>query len=110
MDDEIAVLTNVPDAATAEKIAHSLVKRRLAACVNILPVVNSVYRWEGRIEQAAETTLLIKSTQGRYAELETAIVELHPYDVPEIIALPIVAGLPAYLQWLSSQTAGSADA
>lgn len=110
MSDGIAVLTNVPDAATAETIARSLVERRLAACVTILPAVHSIYRWEGRIERAEETALLIKSTQSRYAELQAAIAELHPYDVPEIIALSIVAGLPAYLQWLASATAGSADA
>ena len=110
MAEEIIVLTNVPDAATAETIARSLVEGRLAACVNILPAMNSVYRWEGKIEQAVETVLLIKSTQSRYAELENAIAKLHPYDVPEIIALPIVAGLPAYLWWVASETAGSANA
>lgn len=110
MADEIAVLTNVPDTATAEAIARSLVERRLAACVNILPAVNSVYRWEDMIEQAAEVAVLIKSTRSRYAELEAAIVELHPYDVPEIIALPIVAGLPSYLQWMAQETTRSTDA
>jgi len=110
MADEIAVLTNVPDAATAETIARSLVERRLAACVYILPAVNSVYRWEGKIEQAVETMLLIKSTESRYAELEKAIVKLHPYDVPEIIALPIVAGLPEYLWWVASETTRSTNA
>lgn len=110
MADEIVVLTNVPDAAIAEAIARSVVERRLAACVNILPAVSSVYRWEGKIEQAKETTLLIKSTEGRYPELESVIVKLHPYDVPEIIALPIVAGLPAYLWWVASESSGGANA
>lgn len=109
MPDQIVVLTNVPDAATAETIARSLVERRLAACVNILPAVNSVYRWEGKVEQVAESVLLIKSTQSQYAELEKVIVKLHPYDVPEIIALSVAAGLPAYLWWVASETNGSSN-
>lgn len=108
--EEIVVLTNVPDAAVAETLAHGLVERRLAACVNILPAVSSVYRWEGRIERAAEVAVLIKSTRERYAELEAAIRDMHPYALPEIIALPIVAGLPAYLEWMVRETARSSDA
>jgi len=104
MEQTMIVWSNVPDAELAKSIAHTLVQRRLAACVNILPAVQSVYQWQGAIEQAAEITLMIKTTQARYAELEAAIVELHPYEVPEIIALPIAAGLPAYLNWITAET------
>ena len=101
----LLVLCNTPDTTCAEQIAQMLVERRLAACVNILAPCRSVYRWQGAVEQATEVPLLIKTTTARYAELETAIRSLHPYELPEIIALPITAGLPAYLGWLSQETA-----
>lgn len=104
MEQALIVWSNVPDAELAKSMAHALVQRRLAACVNIMPAVQSVYQWQGAIEQAAEITLMIKTTQARYAELEAAIVELHPYEVPEIIALPVVEGLPAYLNWITAET------
>ena len=109
MQDVLIVLTNVPDEVIAHTIARDVVQRRLAACVNLLPAVRSIYQWEGKIEEAAEVTLLIKSTQGRYAELEAAIREAHPYDVPEIIAMPVAAGLPAYLDWVVSETKKDVD-
>lgn len=101
----LLVLTNCPDEATANAIALALVEEKLAACVNILPRVQSVYRWQGAVESASEIPLLIKSTVGRYAELEAAIRARHPYDVPEIIALPITQGLPAYMNWVATETA-----
>ncbi|SRR5574343_601990 len=101
----LLVLTNCPDEATANAIALALVEEKFAACVNILPRVQSVYRWQGAVESASEIPLLIKSTVGRYAELEAAIRARHPYDVPEIIALPITQGLPAYLNWVATETA-----
>lgn len=101
----LLILCNVPDAACAQSIAQALVERRLAACVNILAPCRSVYRWQGKVEEAGEIPLLIKSTATRYAELESALRELHPYEVPEIIALPIAAGLPAYLGWVTQETA-----
>ncbi|HYD78205.1 MAG TPA: divalent-cation tolerance protein CutA [Paucimonas sp.] len=104
MSDEILVITNVPDAAHAQAIARLLVERRLAACVNILPAVQSVYQWQGAVEEASEVTLLIKTVMARYAELEAAIKGAHPYQVPEIVALPIAAGLPAYLNWIAQET------
>ena len=104
MSEALLILTNLPGLAEAETIARHLVERKLAACVNILPAVQSVYRWEGVVEQASEVTLLIKTTSSRYAELEAAIKALHPYALPEIIAIPIVAGLPAYLNWITAET------
>jgi periplasmic divalent cation tolerance protein len=101
----LLILCNAPDAATAGRIARSLVERRLAACVNVMPACQSVYRWQGQIEEASEVPLMIKTSAARYAAVEAAIRELHPYEVPEIIALPIAAGLPAYLDWLNQETA-----
>ena len=100
----IVVMTNVPDMAAATSLAHILVEQRLAACVNILPGVKSVYQWQGKVEQAEEVSLIIKTMQARYPELEATIKKNHVYDVPEIIALPITAGLPAYLQWINTET------
>ena len=100
----LLVIANCPDEACANRIALAVVEAGLAACVNLLPRVQYVYRWQGAIESASEVPLLIKTTAGRYTELEAAIRELHPYDVPEIIALPIAQGLPAYLDWLAAET------
>jgi periplasmic divalent cation tolerance protein len=104
MSDALLILTNLPDAASAQALAQQLVERKLAACVNILPAVQAVYRWQGVVEQASESTLLIKTAAARYADLEAAIKAAHPYALPEIIALPIVAGLPAYLDWITAET------
>jgi periplasmic divalent cation tolerance protein len=98
------VITNAPDQAVALQIAHHVVELRLAACVNILAPCRSVYRWQGAIEEAAEVPLLIKTTTDRYPDLERAIKSVHPYDVPEIIAMPIAAGLPSYLGWVESES------
>ena len=100
----LLVIANCPDEACANRIALAVVEAGLAACVNLLPRVQSVYRWQGNIESASEVPLLIKTTAGRYGELEAAVRKLHPYDVPEIIALPIAQGLPAYLDWLAAET------
>ena len=100
----LTVLTNLPDQASAQAIASLLVEKRLAACVNIMPPVVSTYRWQGKVETASEVPLMIKTTIKRYPELEAAIRKAHPYEVPEIIALPIHAGLPDYLQWIDAQT------
>lgn len=98
------VMTNCPDQTNAETIARALVEAGLAACVNILAPCQSIYRWQGSIETANEVPLLIKTTSERYSELEALIRAGHPYQVPEIIALPITAALPAYLDWLVSET------
>ena len=100
----LVVLTNMPDASSARALAHQLVEQKLAACVNIQAGVESVYRWQGSIEEASEVSLLIKTTTGRYAELEAAIKAAHPYQVPEIIALPIATGWPQYLDWVEKET------
>lgn len=104
MEQTLLVLSNVPDAELASTIARTLVEQRLAACVNIMPAVQSVYQWQGAIEHASEVTLMVKTTQARYADLEAAIKAAHPYDVPEIIAIPIATGLPAYLNWIVAET------
>lgn len=99
----IAVLTNLPDSESAFNLARHLVRRRVAACVNVLSPATSFYRWEGREEQAAEIPVLIKSTRERYAELEREIRALHPYDLPEIIAFPVELGLENYLGWVEDE-------
>ncbi len=104
MEPVLLVITNLADADSARTMARALVERRLAACVNMLPAVQSVYRWRDAIEEAAEVTLVIKTTAARYAELEQAIRTLHPYELPEIIAVPVSAGLPAYLDWIAQET------
>ncbi len=104
MEQVIIVMTHLPDAATAEALAAALVEARLAACASFAPGVQSVYRWQGKIESANEVTLTIKTTQRHYAALEAAIRAAHPYELPEIIALPVVAGFPSYLQWIIAET------
>jgi periplasmic divalent cation tolerance protein len=106
----LLVVTNLPDRESAEKLAALLIEQRLAACVNILAPCSSVYRWQGEIQNDEEHPLLIKTAQTRYAELEAAIRGNHPYELPEIIAVPIVQGLPAYLQWVESETRASVPA
>jgi periplasmic divalent cation tolerance protein len=100
----LLVLTNLPDRETAHAIAKHLVSARLAACVNVLAPCQSFYRWDGRLEEATEVPLLIKTKGECYAALEAAIREKHPYELPEIVAVPIDRGLPAYLAWLAAQT------
>lgn len=100
----LLVITTLPDAASAQTLASALVDRRLAACVSLLAPCRSVYRWQGQIEQADEVPLLIKTTRVRYAALEAAIRDLHPYELPEIIAVPVERGLPAYLDWVAAET------
>lgn len=100
----LLVLTNLPDRAAAERLAGALIEKRVAACVNILAPCRSVYRWQGKVQQDEEHPILIKTTEQRYAALEAAIRAAHPYELPEIIALPIERGLPAYLDWVAAET------
>lgn len=94
------VLTTCPDSQVGETIARTLVEERLAACVNVLPPMQSVYRWHGGVEQAQELLLIAKIPAARYTAVERRIRALHPYELPEIVAIPIGSGLPAYLAWL----------
>ena len=96
------VLCTCPDEKVAATIAKNIIEQKLAACVNILPGLTSIYRWQADIETAEELLLFIKTRQDNYEALQTAINELHPYEVPEIIAIPINQGLPEYLQWIDT--------
>ena len=100
----IAVLTNLPDSASAFNLAREVVRLRLAACANVLPEATSFYRWEGKDEEAHEHPVLIKSTRERYAELEAAILRIHPYSLPEIVAWDIGLGHEKYLRWIVDET------
>jgi len=104
MTEALVVLTNCPDADIADRIARTLVEQGLAACVNRLAPVESIYRWQGAVERATEVSLLIKTTRERYGEVEQAIRQLHPYQVPEIIVISIVDGHAAYLRWIQDAT------
>ncbi|MCC6659242.1 MAG: divalent-cation tolerance protein CutA [Rhodocyclaceae bacterium] len=103
--DTLLVITTLPGPEAAHALAARLVELRLAACVNILAPCQSVYRWEGKLEDAEEVPLLIKTTAARYAALEEAIRAYHPYELPEIAAVRIDRGLPGYLAWVAEETA-----
>jgi periplasmic divalent cation tolerance protein len=94
-----------PDRAVADRLAETLVGEGLAACVNVVPGLHSVYRWQGAIERSDETLLLIKTTQAGLPALSSRIVELHPYELPEIVAVEVAGGLSAYLDWVAEQVA-----
>jgi periplasmic divalent cation tolerance protein len=102
MNRVIVVLCTCPDKVTAESIANKLIEQKLAACINILPGIRSIYRWQDSIEQADEYLIIIKTNQAMYAPLESAIRTHHPYEIPEIIALPVEQGLPEYLTWITA--------
>lgn len=104
MSEVLLLLTNLPDEASAGVLAAHLVEHRLAACVNQLAPVHSVYRWQGQVEQATEVPLLIKTTRERYAAVEAAVRALHPYDVPELIGVPVEIGLADYLDWVVQES------
>ncbi|MGH8726935.1 MAG: divalent-cation tolerance protein CutA [Burkholderiales bacterium] len=100
----LIVLTNLPDRESAEQLARRLVERRVAACVNVLAECGSIYRWEGKLENAREVPMLIKTTSARYAEVEREIKAAHPYELPEIVAVPVAAGLQRYLDWVEAES------
>jgi periplasmic divalent cation tolerance protein len=100
----LIVLTNLPDRAAAERIADLVIEKQLAACVNILAPCRSVYRWKGAVQHDEEHPMLIKTTSERYAALEQAIRGAHPYELPEIVAVPVEHGLAEYLGWVASET------
>jgi len=94
------VFTTCPDQDTAERLARALVTEGVAACVNIVPIAQSVYFWKGSVESAAEVLLIIKSRVDRYADIQKRLVDMHPYELPEVIAVPVSEGLPRYLAWI----------
>ena len=100
----LLVVTNLPDRASAEKLADVLVEGRAAACVNILAPCRSVYRWKGALQRDEEHPILAKTTADRYPALEALIRANHPYELPEIVAVPVERGLPAYLDWVAAET------
>lgn len=106
MTNFIQVFTTTARKQEAQQIAQTLVEERLAACVQILGPITSTYRWQGTIETSEEWLCLIKTRQELYAQLEASIRRVHPYEVPEILALPVVAGSPSYLAWLETETGG----
>ena len=99
----LVVLCTVPSTQKARDIAESVVQERLCACVNILDQVQSIFRWQAEIQNDPEVLMILKTTEQRYGDLEKRLQELHPYEVPEIIALPIAMGAQSYLDWLTSQ-------
>jgi periplasmic divalent cation tolerance protein len=99
-EETLVVLATFPDADTARRIVHALVSEKLAACGNIVPGIESIYRWEGKVETSAEVLAVLKTEIGRYQQLEARLKELHPYEVPECLVLRVADGLPAYLRWL----------
>jgi periplasmic divalent cation tolerance protein len=102
--DTLLCFSNCPDPATAERIADALVGERLAACVNIVPGLRSIYGWQGEVRHDAETLLLIKTTRTRYPALQARLLALHPYELPELVAVEPADGLPAYLRWVADAT------
>ncbi|MDR0234570.1 MAG: divalent-cation tolerance protein CutA [Zoogloeaceae bacterium] len=103
--DILLVLVTMPDRESAGRLAAALVENRLAACVNLLSPCHSVYRWQGRVERADEIPMLIKTGKERYPALEAFVRAHHPYELPEIIALPLAEGLPPYLDWVAAMSA-----
>jgi periplasmic divalent cation tolerance protein len=104
MTSYLLVMTNLPDAAAAETMAQQIIESGAAACVNQLSPCTSTYRWRGKIETASEVPLLIKTSADAYPRLEALIHAAHPYELPEIIAVPLSAGLPDYLDWVNQET------
>ena len=107
MTDKRIVITTCGNADDAERIARALLERRLVACVNIIPGVRSLYRWQGKVEDDAELILLMKTTAEAVEALEPALAEIHPYDVPELVVLPIEGGAASYLEWVGENVATS---
>ncbi len=101
----VIVLVTCPTPAVGRRLARELVRLRLAACVNVLPGVESVFRWRGKVDRSREALLVIKTTRARFAALRRRVLSLHPYDLPEVIALPVAAGHPPYLRWIASSVA-----
>lgn len=106
----VMLLCTVPNAEIGRSIAHAVVKERLAACVNLVPGLTSIYRWEGVVQEDQEVLLLLKTRPERVERLTKSLIELHPYDVPEVLTFPSTGGHQAYLAWIRGETAWSSDA
>jgi len=104
MNNHIIILTTLPDEAIARSLAQELIKNQMAACVNIMPRMSSIYSWKGKIEEGQEHLLMIKTRAERYSAIEQAIRAQHPYELPEIIATPISHGLPEYMNWIDENS------
>ncbi len=104
MTDALVVLVTTPTPERAAEIARALVDERLAACGNVVPGLRSIYRWEGKVQDEPEALLLLKTTRDRFEALRDRVLALHPYDVPEVVALPVEAGSARYLAWLAGET------
>jgi periplasmic divalent cation tolerance protein len=102
----IQIISTCPTRELAEQIARNLVERRLAACVQVAGPIQSTYRWQGRIEHDQEWRIAAKTVESRFDQVEAAIRELHPYEVPEVLAVPVVRGSESYLQWLEQESSG----
>jgi periplasmic divalent cation tolerance protein len=102
--DALVVLVTAPSAEKAAELARALVDERLAACGNVVPGLRSIYRWEGKVQDDAEALLVLKTTRARFEALRDRVLALHPYQVPEVLALPVEAGSAAYLAWIAAET------
>jgi periplasmic divalent cation tolerance protein len=105
MTDALVILVTAPGAAEAAALARALVEERLAACGNVVPGLRSIYRWEGKVQEDTEALLVLKTTRARFEALRERILALHPYQVPEVLALPVEAGSAPYLAWIAGATA-----
>jgi periplasmic divalent cation tolerance protein len=101
----LLAVSTFPDRETADRIAHTLIEEKLAACANVIPAVHSIYRWKDKIETAGEVIALFKTTPERQAAFQEKLRSLHPYEVPEIVFVPVAGGLPAYLRWVAETCA-----
>ncbi len=104
MTDALVVLVTAPSAEQAAALARALVEARLAACGNVVPGLRSIYRWEGKVQDDAEALLVLKTTRARFEALRDRVLALHPYEVPEVLALPVEAGSARYLAWIAAET------
>ena len=104
MNEVLIVYTTLAQSEQANMLVKSLIDQKLVACATLLPAVQSIYRWQGTVETAIEILVMMKTTRERYAALEAAILAAHPYAVPELLAVPVVHGLPAYLEWVRAET------
>jgi periplasmic divalent cation tolerance protein len=104
MSEHIVIFTTLPDTEAAERLAEQLLDHKLAGCINILPQMTSMYRWQGKLEKGREHLLMIKTQAKRREAVTEFIHRQHPYELPEIIVLPVTGGLPAYLSWISDCT------